>query len=181
MRDKPWRPVVGYEGIYEVRQGTDGGRVRRVAPVNRSYVGRELGRCSRRTAGTPYWRAVLSRPGERPRLRFLHHVILEAFVGPRPEGCEACHQDDNPSNNTIPNLYWGTRSDNLRDAHRNGRMAATRRMRGDAHPNIKMTLVKLSALRSAMKRGEVVGLAKRFGVSGATLWRWKKRILSGDI
>jgi len=51
----------------------------------------------------------------------LHPLILEAFVGPRPEGMIACHWDDNPANNRLSNLRWATPSDNMFDRIRNGR------------------------------------------------------------
>lgn len=114
-----WRPVLGYEGIYEVRTGTDGGRVRRVKALKRTYVGRELGEVGH----DGYARVVLSKPGVKPRYVRLHTVILEAFVGPALAGFEACHKDDNRLNNTFPNLYWGNRSQNVTDAYRNGRRA----------------------------------------------------------
>jgi len=47
-------------------------------------------------------------------------MVLEAFVGPCPEGMECCHRDGNPANNHVGNLYWGTRSENLYDAVRHG-------------------------------------------------------------
>jgi hypothetical protein len=47
-------------------------------------------------------------------------LVLEAFAGPRPDGMDALHRDDNPTNNRFDNLRWGTRSDNLFDAVRNG-------------------------------------------------------------
>ena len=50
----------------------------------------------------------------------LHGLVLEAFQGPRPEGLVARHLDDNPLNNTVENLVWGTQSENVLDAVRNG-------------------------------------------------------------
>jgi hypothetical protein len=113
-----WAPLRGYEGIYEIRPGADGGRIRRVQKLARTSVGRELGdsRC-----GMGYPRVVLSKPGERPRYVRLHTLILETFVGPKPAGCEGCHRDDVRTNNTLENLYWGSRSQNNHDAIRNGR------------------------------------------------------------
>src|SRR5689334_9152154 len=55
--------------------------------------------------------------------RWVHRIILEAFVGPRPPKHEACHfPDRNPANNAISNLAWGTRKQNELDKaiHRNG-------------------------------------------------------------
>jgi hypothetical protein len=50
----------------------------------------------------------------------VHHMICRAFHGPMPEKRECCHKDGNPRNNTPDNLYWGTRSDNIRDQMRHG-------------------------------------------------------------
>lgn len=50
----------------------------------------------------------------------VHRMVLEAFVGPCPEGMEACHVNDVASDNRLRNLYWGTHADNMRDRLRNG-------------------------------------------------------------
>ena len=47
------------------------------------------------------------------------HMVLEAFVGARPEGMLARHLDDDPYNNRVSNLMWGTYSENAYDAVRN--------------------------------------------------------------
>lgn len=57
----------------------------------------------------------------------IHHLVLEAFVGPRPDGMLALHRNDDPHDNIIENLYWGTLSDNQHDAVANGRHYEARR------------------------------------------------------
>ena len=52
--------------------------------------------------------------------RYVHELVLEAFVGPRPTGLECLHADDVPSNNKLGNLRWGTRSENMLEAYANG-------------------------------------------------------------
>jgi hypothetical protein len=52
----------------------------------------------------------------------VHRLVLEAFVGPCPEGLQACHYDDNSANNTLENLRWDTKEANLLDGIRNGRI-----------------------------------------------------------
>ena len=52
--------------------------------------------------------------------RYVHHLVLEAFVGPRPPGMSGLHRDDDPANNHVDNLYWGTSSENAFDRVRNG-------------------------------------------------------------
>lgn len=50
-------------------------------------------------------------------------IVLLAFVGPSPpERRLALHIDDDPNNNVLTNLYWGSRSDNYYDAVRNGKL-----------------------------------------------------------
>jgi hypothetical protein len=51
---------------------------------------------------------------------YLHRLILTTFLGPAPPGRPfALHNDDNPSNNRLDNLRWGSSSDNGRDQARN--------------------------------------------------------------
>lgn len=47
-------------------------------------------------------------------------LTLETFVGLCPDGMECCHYDDDRKNDCLTNLRWGTRSDNVQDAIRNG-------------------------------------------------------------
>lgn len=54
-------------------------------------------------------------------LYYVHHLVLEAFVEPRPSlAHKGLHWDDNPHNNHVDNLYWGTMQDNAFDRVRNG-------------------------------------------------------------
>jgi hypothetical protein len=50
----------------------------------------------------------------------IHQFILLAYVGPCPEGKEACHKDGDQQNNRLDNLYYGTHSENMFDAVRHG-------------------------------------------------------------
>lgn len=117
-----WKPVVGYEGIYEV---SDLGRVRsldRLDAAGRRVRGRVL-KLRRLPNGRP--RVALARLGSTVDA-YTYRLVLEAFVGPCPPGMEALHWDDDADNNTLPNLRWGTRADNMRDMSRNGRGNAGR-------------------------------------------------------
>lgn len=49
----------------------------------------------------------------------VHILVIEAFIGPRPEGMMTCHWDDDKLNNHYTNLRWGTHGDNQRDSVRN--------------------------------------------------------------
>lgn len=52
--------------------------------------------------------------------KFVHVLMLETFIGPRPEDAVSCHWNDIGDDNRIENLRWGTRADNGDDMVRNG-------------------------------------------------------------
>ena len=54
------------------------------------------------------------------RRAYVHRLVLEAFVGPCPEGMECCHNDGNPKNNHLQNLRWDTRKGNIGDRFTHG-------------------------------------------------------------
>jgi hypothetical protein len=63
------------------------------------------------------------------RKRFrIHRVVALLFIGPCPDGQMVRHLDDDPENNNVSNLAYGTREDNIADAIRNERFK-----KGDEH------------------------------------------------
>ena len=115
-----WLPVVGHEGIYEV---SDLGRVRsldRVSARGHRVSGRMLKLVSQAKDGPDARQTVSLHKGGKQRTRLVHHIVLEAFVGPRPEGMEACHWDGDASNNRLANLRWDTHRSNEADKLRHG-------------------------------------------------------------
>jgi hypothetical protein len=65
-------------------------------------------------------RVLIGLGGKNGKLRPLSHVILRTFVGPKPDGMEACHWDGNPKNNRLENLRWDTHKNNEADKIRHG-------------------------------------------------------------
>lgn len=64
----------------------------------------------------------LHREGKKFR-RYVHHLVLETFGGPRPQGLVCRHLDGNPANNVLENLEWGTYAENEADKLRHGTRA----------------------------------------------------------
>lgn len=54
--------------------------------------------------------------------RFVHVLVLTAFVGPTPDGLQTRHLDGTRTNNHVENLAWGTRRENMADKHVHGTM-----------------------------------------------------------
>jgi hypothetical protein len=115
-----WKAVVGYEGLYEV---SDIGRVRAIARVTcgrwgaRPLKARIMKPVLKRATG--YYAISLCKSGlvKQPSV---HKLVLEAFVGPRPDGMEACHWDGDRTNAALSNLRWDTRLNNALDRKRHG-------------------------------------------------------------
>ena len=99
-------------------------------------------------------------------LRYVHRLVLEAFVGPCPDGMECRHNTDpNPSNNNLDNLRWGTHSENERDKAVHG----THR-KGERHPISKLTADLVADIRRRHAAGErQMDLALAFGVHRITI------------
>lgn len=114
--NETWRPVPNFEGLYEV---SDQGRVRSVPHM--TIRGIRGGRIRKqRTDAYGYQILDLFR-GDRGTTCKVHRLVLSAFVGPCPEGMEACHfPDRSKSNNALSNLRWDTRSANNIDSVKHG-------------------------------------------------------------
>lgn len=108
-----WRTIPGFTRY----QASTEGRVRSIG-----YNGRRSIVLKQQITGRRKYRTVVLRDDKlgRQRRRPVHVLVLLAHVGPRPVGLVSRHRDDNPANNTISNLIWGTSSENSIDIVRNG-------------------------------------------------------------
>lgn len=111
-----WRPVVGYEGAYEV---SNLGRVRSLPRVVMRGANGPLpvrGRILKQVRSQEVYRQV----GIGGRPRRVHHLVAEAFIGPRPPGLEICHNNGDGADNRASNLRYDTKSANELDRVRHG-------------------------------------------------------------
>ncbi len=67
----------------------------------------------------PYQRVHLSKDGRAAYL-LVHRLVLTAFVGRCPDGMQCLHIDNNPRNNHLQNLRWGTPKENHSTINRTG-------------------------------------------------------------
>lgn len=115
-----------------------------------------------------YYSLRLCASGMRRRV-FVHVLVLEVFVGPRPEGMEACHfPDPNKNNNRLGNLVWGTQETN--SYHR-----ILQDTMPPAHPlsaNRRLAVSQVAEIRNLYGRGvKRVTLARKYGVTPDTIWQ----------
>ena len=102
-----WRPVVGYEGLYEV---SSLGQVRSVDRIVTRSDGRQCrwkGRTLRvnDTAHGGFAVSLCCANGRQKTVK-VHTLVAAAFLGPRPKKADVRHLDGNPSNNQASNLAY---------------------------------------------------------------------------
>lgn len=124
MGKEIWKPISGYEGLYEVSSHG------RVSSLNSSVkVDNYIKVPQINQKG--YHRVELC-VARRRKSHGIHRLVAQAFI-PNPENKpEVNHKDENKSNNFIENLEWmshiensnyGTRNRRVAEANTNGKMS----------------------------------------------------------
>lgn len=159
-----WRPVIGFEGFYEV---SNLGRVRTLHTYGRAsavpdrilkpQLGPQLDGAHRR------YNVTLYRPGGRSVVP-VHLIVATAFLGPRHPGYECNHKDTNIANNAASNLEWLTKPEHRRHSVENGLVA-----HGEQKKAAKLTDAKATEIlrRYTGRWGGMSALAREYGISNA--------------
>ncbi|RSU58046.1 NUMOD4 domain-containing protein [Sphingobium yanoikuyae] len=161
-----WRPVAGYDGLYEVSNLGAVSRLDRVQHVIRYGKETSCMRSGGAVAAHPnkggYLRVTLFLNGK-GRDHFVQRLVCTAFHGPAPSPAhQAAHLDGDPARNFADNLEWKLPLANAADAIQHGTYR-----RGSGHSHAKLDEQKVREMRSQYRRGGVrfSDLAERFGVS----------------
>jgi len=161
-----WREIPGYPAYWV----SDKGRVR---SVNR-WIRQAASHKAR--AHDHYVQGRLLKPGRNTKQGHVtvslgrhnsinvHRLVILAFRGPCPKGKEVLHANGKASDNRLPNLRYGTRSENNIDSARMGRR--------------KLTPEKVLKIRAAKKYTAATArlLATRYGVSVSAIRRVWERV-----
>jgi hypothetical protein len=130
-----WKEVPGWEGFYAV---SDRGHVmslaRRVPGRPGVFMNRRERIQGQQINRDGYAVVSFSRHNKKTEYR-VQRLVLLAFVGPCPEGMEACHNNGNRSDNRVENLRWDTRSGNTWDRIAHGTHVQARKTHcANGHP-----------------------------------------------
>jgi hypothetical protein len=107
---------------------------------------------------------------DKSKMENIHVLVLEAFVGPRPEGHHGCHWDGDKSNNRLSNLRWATVKENIADQKRHGTFVS-----GVRNGRAKLTQEQADKIRSEHQPRKIgfgsTVLARKYGVSKKVILR----------
>lgn len=158
-----WIDCYGFEDFYEVsnlgnvrskaRNGTNGHTLKPFAGNAANW-------------GNGYPMVTLSVHGKHYK-KFVHILVAESFYGPRPPKNDVRHLNDIKTDNRACNLAYGTRSQNIADAYRNGA-----RKWGDKA--VKITPEQ--AVEIAKSNARITDLCKQYGVTAASILDIKKGV-----
>lgn len=158
-----WKPVVEYDGWYSV---SNKGRIRRDRPGRSTYSGRIL-KCSEDFFGYP---VVNLHKNGISKIKKVHVLIMEAFVGKRPNNLDINHIDGVKSNNLINNLEYISRSENCIHAFK---MQLNPGNKGEKNGRALLTDLDIIEIRKKyIKRKHTLEkLSKEFGVCISSIGR----------
>jgi HNH endonuclease len=160
-----YKDIAGFPGY---RIGDDG------SVWSRRRIGCVAGLCTewRRLKGIVhekfYQKVTLCNGDSNQRQVLVHILVLEVFVGPCPEGMEACHNDGAQAGHHLKNLRWDTPLSNHADKRRHGTNPA-----GSKHGRSKLTESQVMEFRQQIaviagvhqKRAAVSMAVKTLGIS----------------
>lgn len=166
-----WKEIPGWDGFYEVNED---GRVRSVErdvqlvnrfgkPEVRRISGKEL---KLNVLKNGYLMVNFTAPGGVREYRYVHHLVAEAFIGPKPDGMEVCHNDGVRANNKASNLRYGSRSENANDRKIHGTMNPKR---GVQHYHAKLTEDDVRWIRRNEGQKSQRSMARQLGVAHRTV------------
>ncbi len=179
-----WRPVVGYEGLYEI---SDRGRVRSAVLRSKTHPGKIL-----KLWVVLGYRAVgLYKNGSRKRI-YVHRLVALSFLGPcRPEASVVNHKNGVKGDNYPDNLEWCSPSENIKHAFAMGMQPSGDKHYFHLHPELvrrgelsnfsKLTEGQVQDIRRKILRGHRdLEIAGDTGMAQSTIngirhnrtWRW---------
>lgn len=103
--------------------------------------------------------------------KLVHRLVLEAWVGPCPEGCVTNHKNGDKQDNRLENLEYCTQSENMAHSYGYGLSPKPPTRKGSECRLSKLTEEKVLALRAETDRkpGYLKRLGAKYGITCPTV------------
>ena len=162
--EEVWKDIAGYEGAYQI---SNLGRVKSLPRQGTRSTKEKIRAISLTHDGYERIRLIFKGKDETKRV---HRLVAEAFI-PNPEKKETVnHIDGNKLNNSVSNLEWTDRHEQMHHAYKNN---LKKPMGGSSNGNAKLTQEQVEAIRKEYipysKEHGTVALGKKYGVNNSTI------------
>ena len=115
-----WKPIKGYEGLYEISNFGRVKALKRKRNCNRGY-GIIKEHIMKQTSGNSnYYRVPLTNEKHIKKYYLVHRLVAIAFIDNKENKPEVNHIDGNKLNNNVNNLEWCDRQYNVCHAYKLG-------------------------------------------------------------
>ena len=116
--ERIWKPIINYEGIYEI---SNYGDIRSIDRFVNSKTKRLCkGTMIKQNKDEDGYNSVhLYKNGKR-KVFFVHRLVISSFIGINENKTQVNHKNGNKSDNNINNLEWMTPLENTRHAWQTG-------------------------------------------------------------
>jgi hypothetical protein len=155
-----YKAVVGYEGLYCVSESgvvKSPNGTKRPAVTNKGYLVVELYKDNVR------------------KKALVHRLVAQAFI-PNPKGYpNVCHKDDDPKNNSVGNLFWGTQRMNIQDMCSKGRNR-NKAFKGEDNGSAKLRDSDIPAIKQLLLDKSCAEVSRMYGVDRTTISYIKRGI-----
>ena len=115
-----WKPIKGFEGLYEV---SNTGLVKALPRWKINNRGKQLTKeklLKFNDFSTDYLRVPLTDKNHIKKYYLVHRLVAMAFIPNEKDLPQVNHIDGNKLNNNVENLEWCTREDNIKHAYKMG-------------------------------------------------------------
>jgi uncharacterized protein (DUF433 family) len=107
------------------------------------------------------------------RKEYVHALVAEAFLGPRPDGLTVNHKDGCKKNNRVANLEYISNAENTRHAQELGLI---RQARGSDSGRAKLTEKDVRQILRRIRKGDrIAAIAADYGVTTGPIYHIKNR------
>ena len=172
MKLNTWTPVKGFEGFYEINQ---------IGEIRSWSFGRWRKRANPfpikwRISKDGYAKVILSKgQNEKAWNSSVHRLVATHFL-PNPLNlAEVNHKDGNKLNNSVENLEWVSRRQNMQHAFKLGLNVSKR---GHFGRHAKLTIEQVDEIKRLIKEpnSSASRIAKQFGISAVHVYRIRDNV-----
>lgn len=151
-----WKPVVGYEGLYEVSNyGVVRGLTRECKDKNGNKHVQNEKILSKHDNGKGYLTVRLGKNGIL-KSYYIHRIVADAFI-PNPNNLpEVNHKDENKGNNCVTNLEWISHIDNVNYGTANYRKSKEYKINKHGLDNMSFKKTAKSLNSNCDKNGKLI-------------------------